>query len=91
MTVRTKPTAPVTAGGGGGLELVVVSQNTKTVTVGWQPVVCLGYVLYRGVGSKPVSNSWDPTKNEWTVAKTGGTIRVVALGAAAVGTINPPA
>lgn len=78
-----------TAGGLAVLTLRIVSQNKTTVTVGWTPVSCLGYALYRGISQKPVSNSWDPTKNTWTISRVGGTIRVVALAVGAAGTITP--
>jgi len=69
------------------LPLTKLAETTSTITLGWTPIPCLGYVLYADGVRK--SNSWDQTKSSWKTAKAGE-IRVVALGAEATGVWPPP-
>ncbi len=68
------------------LPLHVISQTSKTVTLGWTPVQCLGYVLYANGVRK--SNSWDQTKSTWTT-NIAAEIEIVALGKQASGRWHP--
>jgi len=68
------------------LPLTKLAETATTVTLGWTPIPCLGYVLYADGVRK--SNSWDQSKSSWKTNKATE-IRVVALGAAAEG-VWPP-
>jgi hypothetical protein len=68
------------------LPLTKLAETASTVTLGWTPIPCLGYVLYADGVRK--SNSWDPLKASWKTNKATE-IKVVALGAAAEG-VYPP-
>jgi len=68
------------------LPLTKLSETATTITLGWTPIPCLGYVLYADGVRK--SNSWDPLKSSWKTAKATE-IKVVALGTAAEG-VYPP-
>jgi len=68
------------------LPLTKLAENATTITLGWTPIPCLGYVLYADGVRK--SNSWDPLKSSWKTNKAAE-IRVVALGAEATG-VWPP-
>ena len=70
------------------LPLTKLAETASTITLGWTPIPCLGYVLYADGVRK--SNSWDQAKSSWKTAKAGE-IRVVALGAAATGVWPPVA
>lgn len=69
------------------LPLTKLSETATTITLGWTPIPCLGYVLYADGVRK--SNSWEQQKSSWKTAKATE-IRVVALGAEATG-VWPPA
>lgn len=64
------------------LPLTKMSETATTVTIGWEPVACVGYVLY--VDGERKSNSWDPLKKTWKVSKAK-VIQVFALGYVADG------
>jgi len=64
------------------LPLTKLAETTSTITLGWTPISCLGYVLYADGVRK--SNSWDSAKSSWKTAKATE-IKVVALGAEATG------
>lgn len=67
------------------LALHVVSETASTITLGWQPPVCVGYVFYRN--GLRVSNTWDPTVNQAKFKKVpSGQYEVWAVGAVATGT-----
>lgn len=68
------------------LPLTKLAETTTTITLGWTPVLCLGYVLYADGVRK--SNSWDPNKSSWKTNKATE-LKVVALGAEAEG-LYPP-
>lgn len=64
---------------GSPLPLTKVAETAKTITLGWTPVPCLGYVFYED--GHRVSNTWDPSVKQVKFAK-GTSYQVVALGAA---------
>ena len=64
------------------LPLTKLAETATTITLGWTPIPCLGYVLYADGVRK--SNSWDQAKSSWKTAKATE-IKVVALGAEATG------
>lgn len=68
------------------LPLRKIAETATTVTLAWDPIPCLGYVLYADGVRK--SNSWDPAKSTWKTNKASE-IRVVALGEKASGTWKP--
>lgn len=68
------------------LPLHKISETATTVTLGWTPVPCLGYVLY--ADGKRKSNSWDQSKSSWKTDKATE-IKVVALGMVAEGLFTP--
>lgn len=69
------------------LPLHVVSETPTTITLGWNPPAgAEGYVLY--VGGVRKSNSWDPNKSTWKIAKPGPYV-VDALATLASGDYPP--
>ncbi len=60
----------------------VISGNT--IILSWNPITCLGYVLY--INGVRKSNSWDASKSSWKASYTIGNIyRVVAIAETASG------
>lgn len=71
------------------LPLHLVAEDTKTITFGWTPIPCEGYVFL--AGGKRVSNTWDPTVAKIRFGKVpAGRYAVRALAAAAEGTWPKP-
>lgn len=68
------------------LPLTKISETATTITLGWTPITCLGYVLYADGVRK--SNSWDPSKSSWKTNKAKE-IKVVAVQTIAEG-VYPP-
>lgn len=53
-------------------------EGTKTITLSWTPVPCVGYVFY--VNDTRVSNTWNPALTEITFHKVeNGIYKVKAL------------
>jgi hypothetical protein len=70
------------------LPLTKISETTKNITLGWTPVLCIGYVFY--VNGKRVSNTWNSVLSQVTFSKSPGAIyRVQAVGVNASGTYPP--
>ncbi len=60
------------------LPLHLVSQTTKTITLGWTPIVCEGYEFL--ADGKRVSNTWNPSTNQIKFGKVpSGKYQVRAL------------
>lgn len=64
------------------LTLKVLEQTATTVTLGWTPVPCAGYVLY--ADGIRMSNTWDPNKSSWKTSKAKE-IKIVAIDIVAEG------
>jgi hypothetical protein len=62
------------------------SRTATKVTLTWDPIPCLGYVLYANGARK--SNTWDPTKSTWRT-DIANEIKIIAYGEKASGTWRP--